>query len=329
MSKFNGKAKTTANANSGNVGSNGGNGGSGSNGSNGSNIGSSGSSGSNIGSSGGQLSGFGRPTKDLGVSIFSTEHMTSHVISSIHHVDQNVLELERDIYDLQDIAFRSAEESINTMQEIATLQNDLVETNYVQSLPWFCKTNVNYKSILPTDWNTPIIPDSGSQMFVRFIDLEDTFTGMILILPRVQTIGEARHVSIHPRSNEACVYITTNPADSIRLSSFDIEWFPGSSGSGSPGSSGSSDNSVLTDRLIGHGTLLAKPNKLNGYLFGSAAESSCVNGQCVVFGNSGAFYIQSIHIDNNSGHSKIVMVGQKFQSTSNKTLGGFSFYALN
>jgi hypothetical protein len=258
---------------------------------------------------------FGRPVKDMGVNHISADHITSKLIHSVEHIDQNVVEIEKDIYDLQDIAYHGAEESLNTLQEVATVQNDLIELQFVQSLPWFTKANFQYGEVTQASWNTASIPESANQLFVRYIDLEDTFTGMILIIPSMNTVGEARHVSIHPKNNEAVVYISTNPAESIRLTSFDVEWFPPS-------------RLNESDRFVGHAALFSKPNKMNGFLFGSTSESSIVMGTNVVFPNSGPYYIQSLHLDNNQGHSRIVLVGQKFQSCVSKYLGDFVYYGI-
>lgn len=262
-----------------------------------------------------QSQSFGRPQKDLGLSIISTDHLTSKLITSVEHIDTNVVEIEKDIFDLQEVAFRSAEESLNTMQEISTVQNDLVELHYIQSLPWFCKSNFVYGVVTRDQWNISMVPDGANPIFVRYVDLQDTFTGMILCIQRVDGIGEARHVSIQPKSNEASVYIATKPELAVRLSSYDIEWFP----SLTPESE--------SDSLVGHGSLLAKPVKLGGFVFGSSAESNS-EGQCIVFPNSGPFYVQSIYIDNNSGHSRIILVGQKYQASFGKQLSGFSFYGI-
>ena len=258
--------------------------------------------------------GFGRPSRDLGVSTVSTDHLTSNLITSIDHIDTNLIGIEKDIFDLQNIAYHNAEETINTLQEIATVQNDLLEIQYVQSLPWFTKANFVYGEVKFTDWNNPSIPDPNNQMFIRYIDLEDTFTSMFLIFPCVNTIGGVRHASLFPQTGEAAVYITANPQEAIRLSAFAVEWFP-------------SQDQTEVNRLVGFGSLLAKPSKLNGYLFGSSAESKSP-GQCIIFPGSGAFYLQSLYIDNNTGKSRIVFIGQKYQPTIGTKLGEFSFYGV-
>jgi hypothetical protein len=259
---------------------------------------------------------FGRPIKDLSVSHVSAEQMTSKLISSLESIDSNIIEIEKDIFDLQDIAVHSVEESVNTIQELTTVQNDLIELQYVQTLPWFCKSNFVYGEVQPQHWDITNIPDPTGQLFIRYINLTETYTGMLCFIPRITNIGETRHVSVHPRSNEACIFINTNPAHTIRLSSFDIEWFP-------PIPNGESE----ADTFVGHKSLLKRPANLNGYVFGASAESNSP-GQCVVFPNSGPFYIQSFYLDNNAGYTRIVLIGHKYQVSSNKTLGGFTYYAL-
>lgn len=260
------------------------------------------------------LGSFGRPPKDLNVAALASSHLTSSMISSLDHIDTNVVEIEKDIFDLQGIVYDQSEESLNTSQEISAVQNDLVELHYTQSLPWFCKSNFVYGETKPENWNLPAVPNPSNQLFIRYIDLADTYTGMLLILPRSVSAGESRHVSVYPKSSEACVYVTTNPAETVRLSSFDVEWFPPTSIS-------------ETDRFVGHLALLSKPAKLNGYVFGMSSPTN-MTGQCVVFPNSGPFCIQSLYLDNNSGHTRIVLIGQKYQPSNNTTLGGFVFYGI-
>jgi hypothetical protein len=257
---------------------------------------------------------FGTIPKDLAVSRLSTEHLSAKLAHTVQHVDLSVVSIEKDIYELQDIAYNGAEETLNSLQEIATVQNDMVDLQYAQSLPWFTKSNFTYGEVRETDWNNGSVPDADNQLFVRYVDLPETYTGMLLVLPRVNTVGEARHVSLTPKIWEAVVYISMNVEDAVRLSSFDVEWFPPVA----------IDDS---DRFVGHAALLSKPDQLNGFLFGSSGESNGL-GQCVVFPNSGPYYIQSIHLDNHSGHSRIMLVGQKYQESDGKKLGGFVYYGI-
>ena len=192
----------------------------------------------------------------------------------------------------------------------------MIELQYIQSLPWFCKSNFTYDEIASTRWNIQDVPSSSSQIFIRSVDLEDTYTGMFLLLPRASQAGETRSVAMSTKSSEACIYVTTNANDAVRLTSFDLEWFPGEE----------------TDTYVGHRTLLAKPNKLGNTLFGSvfsASGDSSPTDQCVVFPDSGPFYIQSIYLDNNSGYTKIIFIFKKFKESTDKTLGGFSFYGTH
>lgn len=263
-------------------------------------------------------SGFGRPNKDIGVNHISANHLTSGFISSLNHIDSSIVAIEKDIFDLQDIAYQHTEESINTLQDLSTVQNDLIELQYTQTLPWFCKSNFVHGLISDQDWNDSSIPNSSSQLFIRYVDLSDTFTGMFLFFPRVSNVGESRHAAMYGSDSETCVFVNNDPNETIRLNSTAIEWFPSSN----------NNNNNNSDDFLGHATLLAKPQRLGGYVFGSSAESSTPGGQSVIFPGAGAFYVQSLYIDNNSGHSKIVFIGQKFQSSNNTNLGSFSFYGL-
>lgn len=252
---------------------------------------------------------FGRPIRDVGASHISADHINTHFVNSVQQIDKNVVEIERDIFDLQDIALQNAEESMTTLHEVANLQNDIVELRYVQSLPWFAKTQTQYGQINQDMWNDHSIPNNDDDTFVRFVDLNDTYSCLILILPRSSAVGEARHASLFPKSNEACVYVSTQPQDAVRLSSFDVEW---------------SENNTF----VGHSALLAKPSRLSGTLFGASATPSGP-GECVVFPSAGPFLIRSIHIDNNQGHSRIVFTFKKFQSSDDgASLGSFVYYGL-
>lgn len=259
---------------------------------------------------------FGNITKDIEAPSINSSVIHSKYISSIEHIDTNVIAIEKDIYDLQDIAYHSTEEAINTIHELSNVQNDLIDLKYTQSLPWYCKSNFVYGEVQDHEWNNTTVPDSANQMFVRYVSLDDTYTGMILYLPKSILVGDSRHASVTPKSSEACVYIGMNPNDSVRLSSFDIEWMP------------KSEEEVQSGVLVGHSTLLSKPKAMGGFLFGSAIEPNSDNGQGVVLPDAGAFYIKTLYLDNNSGTSKIVMIGQKFQSTIGKTLPGFAYSGI-
>lgn len=261
---------------------------------------------------------FGRPPRDMNVSSLATQHVTSNLINSLEHIDSNVVAIEKDIYDLQSIVYESSEEALNTSQELSAVQNDLLELQYVQSLPWFCKSNFIYGEIQNSQWNVSTVPSGTSQTFVRYVQLDQTFTSMILFLPKSSSVGESRHASVVPKSSEACVYITNNPIDTVRLSSFDVEWMP-------PNSNNQNDSD--SERFIGHSALLSKPSRMNGYVFGSSVTSN-MTGQCVVFPDSGPFYIQAIYIDNSNGFSKIVFIFEKYQSSSSTSLPGFSYYGF-
>lgn len=263
----------------------------------------------------------GSVPKDLSLTALNSSHVTSRLVSSIEHFDKNIIDVEKDIFELQDVALQLSDETLNMAHDISTTQNNLIELHYIQSLPWFCKSNFSYQEVKSNQWNVPNVSDSSNQMFIRVVELVDTYTGMFLILPRSARAGDVRCASIYTKSTEACVYVSVNPNDAIRLTSFDLEWFPPQT---------PSDQELYA----GHGTLLAKPKKLNGFLFGSVFSSSNSEtlsnaDQCVVFPDSGPFYIQTIYLDNNSGHTKIVFVFQKYKPSADKMLSGFSFYGVH
>lgn len=261
----------------------------------------------------------GNIPKDLALTSFSSSNITSKMITSIEHIDRNIIEIERDIFELQDVALQTADETTNIMHEITTVQNDLVDLQYIQTLPWFCKSNFSYGDVKTEQWDNSVVPDSGNQMFVRTVQMDDTFTGMFLFLPKSAHAGEARSVSVSPRTGEAAVFVSTNPRDAVRLTSLDLEWVPSVSGD-------------QLDTYVGHKTLLSKPGKLNGFLFGSVLSyenEDPNNDQCVVFPEAGACYIQTIYLDNNNGNSKLVFVFQKFKPSVAKALCGFSFCGVH
>jgi len=263
----------------------------------------------------------GSVPKDLSLTSLNSSHVTSRLIASVEHFDKNIIDVEKDIFELQDVALQISDETLNMAHDISTTQNDLIELHYIQSLPWFCKSNFSYQEVKSDQWNVPSVSDSSNQMFIRVVELVDTYTGMLLILPRSARAGDVRCASMYPKATEACVYVNTNPNDAVRLTSFDLEWFPPRTASDQ-------------ERYVGHGTLLAKPGKLNGFLFGSVfsssdSETQLNTDQCVVFPEAGPFYIQTIYLDNNSGHTKIVFVFQKHKPSVEKTLSGFAFYGIH
>jgi len=264
----------------------------------------------------------GAVPKDLSLSALNSSHVTSRLVSSLEHFDRNIIDVEKDIFELQDVALQISDETLNMAHDISTTQNDLIELHYIQSLPWFCKSNFSYQEVKSDQWNVANVSDSSNQLFLRVVELEDTYTGMFVVLPRAARAGEARSASFYPKPTEACVYVTTNPNDAVRLTSFDLEWFPAAT-------------SAEPEWYAGHATLLAKPRKLQGFLFGSVFSNTDTSSppppvdQCVVFPDAGPFYIQTIYLDNNSGHTKIVFVFQKYKASADKVLGPFAFYGIH
>ena len=270
-------------------------------------------------------SGSGHIPRDMSLSALNSTHVHSHIMSSVEHIDQNINDVEKDIYELQDVALQISDETVNLAHDISTIQNDFIELQYVQSLPWFCKSNFTYQEVQSHQWDISQVSDSSNQLFIRVVELTDTYTGMFILLPRNMQAGETRSVSMIHKQSEACVFVSSKPENSIRLTSFDLEWMP-------------PQQIADPDVFVGHSTLLSKPKKMGGFLFGSVF-SSANNGDddhqsiqlnpCVVFPNSGPFYVQSIHLDNNNGNTNIVFLFKKHQASQGLELPGFSFYGVH
>lgn len=265
-------------------------------------------------------SGSGNILKDMSLSALNSTHVHSHIMSSVEHIDKNINDVENDIYELQDVALQISGETVDLAHDISTIQNDFIELQYVQSLPWFCKSNFTYQEVQSQQWNVSQVSDSSSQLFIRVVELTDTYTGMFILLPRHLQAGETRSASMSHKQSEACVYVTSKPDNTIRLTSFDLEWMP-------------AQQITDPDVYVGHSTLLSKSKKLGGFLFGSVNSSSNVSsGQshpCVVFPNSGPFYVQNIYLDNNNGNTNIVFIFKKHQASQGLELPGFSFYGVH
>jgi len=252
----------------------------------------------------------GSVKKDLNVTTLHCDHANVKLLSTLDHVDRNINSIERDIFELQNVVLQNTSDTVGIMNETSNMQNDMIDLRFIQSQPWFVKSKFVYRDIQPLQWNDITVPDSSSETFIRFIQFDDIYTSGMLILPKAQSIGESRHVTMFPKSTEAVVYIGISPDNATRLSSFDIEWMV---------------DANSNDQLVGHGALLSKT--INKCFIGSTADSSSP-GSCVVFPSIGQCYITAMYLDNNSGTSKIVVIFQKYQSTSGKTLPGFSFYGF-
>lgn len=260
----------------------------------------------------------GHITSDLSLSNLNTHHIYSHVSKTANSVDPNVVEIEKDIHLLQQMACTVADESTDVTDQVQQLQNDVIDLQCIHTLPWFAKSNFGYEQISASQWDDGCVPDAATEMFVRTVTLTNTYTAAFVLLPRAANVGEARHVSFSPRANEAVVYVTTSPLDSCRLSAFDVEWVLGTT-----------DSSAPSDVFVGQKALLSRPAQMEGWVFGATADSSTPHGRCVVFPDSGAFYVQSLYLDNQQDTSRITLVGQKFQPTSGKQLGGFVVVGLH
>jgi hypothetical protein len=269
--------------------------------------------------------GSGNIPKDLSLSAITSNHIHTH---NLPNFNQNNSDIAHEIYELQDVSLQISDEMLDVTHDLTHIHNEFIDVKFTQSFPWFCKSNFTYQEIQPSKWNIADISDSSNQLFIRVVELTDTFTGMFLLLPRSIITGETRSVSMYSKSSEACVYINSKPDDSIRLTSFDFEWIP---------------NPTISqpDIFVGHSMLLSKPKKMNNYLFGSARSNipeinntintinNINNNHCVVFPESGPIYIKQIYLDNNNGNTNIVFVFQKFQSSQQFTLPGFALYGVH
>jgi hypothetical protein len=221
--------------------------------------------------------------------------------------------IERDIYDVQELVSANADDIVSNAEDITEIERTVLDLNSFHSLPWYSKSNVVYEYISDLKWDNSSIPDNGVDMFVRRVPLSLKYSSVVAILPSIG--AQSRHASINLEPGKAAVHVTTNPMEATRLSSFEFEWLP-------PG-----DNSGI-DIAVGHAALMAKPPMLSNFLFGSDTDSGLMNSKSVVFPNGGAFYVQSIYLDNGGINSELVLVGQKFYATTSTTLEEFEIYGI-
>ena len=263
--------------------------------------------------------GSGNIPKDLSLTAITSNHIHGH-----NHTINNAANIANEIFELQDVSLQISDEMLDVTHDLTQIHNEFIDVKFTQSFPWFCKSKFTYQEIQPSQWNILDVSDSSNQLFIRVVELTDTYTGMFILLPRSYATGETRSASMYGKSSEACVYVNSKPDNSIRLTSFDFEWVP---------------NSTVTqpDVFVGHSTLLSKPKQMNNYLFGSVRCVNSDNGDnrdngdnsCVVFPNSGPIYIKNIYLDNNNGNTNIVFHFQKFQPSQQLTLPGFALYGVH
>lgn len=261
-----------------------------------------------------QNGGFGRPPRDLGVNNFTSNTVVTQILSALEVTDRNIVEIERDIYDLQNLISNNATDLISNAMDTIEVERTVTDLHTYHSVPWFCKLNFIYGRTIDSDWNDSTVPVGALDQFVRRVTLSHKFTSAMIVLPAIH--ANTRQCSMLTEPGTAVVHITENPLEATRLTSFEFEWFP-------------SDSRESGDIQVGHATLLSRPPYLSQFLFGSDIDSSLEHSRCVVFPNSGPFYIQSMYLDNKEEKTQLVLVGQKFAALDGPAhLPGFEFYGI-
>jgi len=268
-----------------------------------------------------QNRGFGRPVRDLSVNHLSADTICSKIISALEVTDRNLIDVESDIFDLQELVNANTEDIISNAEDITDLENTVADLSFIQALPWFNKPLIRYESLDSNSWidesNTlnNQVPEPELVMFTRKLPLSRIYNSAIVVFPlTTNAVGESRSVSIQTKKLEASVYVTTNPNETTRLKSWDIEYIP----------------SVQSppDDIIGHAALMAKPSALNTFVFGSDRQQG-ISGNCMVFPNTGEWYVQALYLDNRSNvSSTLVVVGQKYGITTATPLGSVEIYGF-
>lgn len=259
-----------------------------------------------------QNKGFGRPIRDLAIENLSADRITGRIITALELEDANIIEIERDIFELQDSVSANTKDIISNATDIANLENTVSGVVLLQSVPWFNKSITQYESSL--DWDVSTLPSDPNAMFTRRLQLTRTYTSAFVVLPlTTNSVGNSREVSLSTENDRLTIFITTNPLDATRLKSFEMEYVP------------------LSDRgsdvLVGHGTLLARTSQLNGVIVGSDRQQS-TSGNCMAFAGTGEWYIQAMYLDNTNGLSELVMVGQKYGTTTLTPLSSIEVYGF-
>lgn len=263
---------------------------------------------------------FGNTAKDLSVENLSANCITSRILSSIESNDINIMFLEEDIIDMQEITSINAEDITANADDIADLETSIDDLSNIQSNPWFFKSNSTYELINSSEWRdeknntTNTLPTDPSVMFVRKITLNNKYKSALILLPITSnSVGNSRCVGIISDESKAFVYVTTNLMETTRLKSWDMEYIP------------STDNPP--DVLVGHQALLSKPFQLNNYVFGSDRMQTS-SGNCIVFPGTGEWYVQSIYLDNSGQVSELVIIGQKYGTTTLTPMGSVEVYGF-
>ena len=250
----------------------------------------------------------GSVVQDLLVNHVSSTTIQTKTIMALDAIDKNLVEIEQDIADLNDILQQQTSD-LNIVEEV------VLQLNTIQGWPWWYKKKLNYHTVTANLWSpSATIPDGSTDLFERSINLPQLYTGLIMILPISVSGLTLRHASLYLGDTHMAVFVSTNAQTTTRLSATTNEWV---------------NVSTLGDVNLGFSTLLQRPENTYQYVFGSDIESNLSGAKCIVFPTAGSMFIQSLYIDiTDPTQHKLVLIGQKFNTTSSATLGDFEYYGL-
>ena len=260
--------------------------------------------------SGSQQRAFGSTVRDLSVSHLSADGIVTRLLTAIQVRDENLALVEQDIFDVQELVNANSEDVINNAEDIADLENTVADLQFTGTLPWFTsfKSNFVWESS-NGNWDDQNIPDSGSATFTRRVTTGDVYNSAILFLPANPALTSgARHAGVTTNGDSAMVYVTTNPTEAVRLTSFAMEFFPATT---MPGQ-----------------TLFAGSLALGNRLFGTHISP---NGQCVALYKDATsnYYIDQIFLEHSeTGPTDIVFMFSKEGATTGASVPDFDFYGM-
>ena len=256
--------------------------------------------------SGSQNRAFGAPVRDLSVNSLYSDNIVARVVSALEVTDGNLAMIENDIFELQELVGANAEDLVSNAEDIADLENNVLDLQFMHVLPWFVKSNFVYGSS-SGNYDSDAIDTGAATLFTRKISTMSTFYSALLFLPH-RTSLTARHAGVSPETDVAAVYVTTNPLESTRLTGFDMEWFGGSM-------------AAPYQTLFGNSSTF-------GRLYGTHIMPGAT-AECVVLSTAeSGFTLEQIYLDNSSSTTSIVMMFQKFRATGAGTLPDFTFYGI-
>ena len=258
----------------------------------------------------------GRILPDLSAQHVSTQSIRTKNLMAVESVDQIVVEIENDITDLNQVVDEQQNQINELNHDVSVVEQVVLNMNTVQSWPWWSNVNIEYGQVQAINWlPSSNIPDAASGEFQRTVILPKTFSALIVVLPLAVLTPDIRHASIFLGQEHVAVMITTNVQNTIRLSALKTEWFP--------------DGTGTREIQMGYGTLYQRPSGTFQYVFGTDDNTSGGAAQCVVFPGAGEMYVKSLYLDSsNPAQQQLVLVGEKFASTTNNFLTGIEYYGI-